>query len=109
MSDKHDEHSAGTEREHTLEADGQTPVRPDGSADGGPVTAPIVIDVGKQRRRLIRQLARGEGPLMTEVHDIIDAVRAELGDGLDGKTLVPLVIICRPKRRRRRSEMFPTP
>jgi len=74
--------------------------RADGAADDGEVTPPIIIDLGKQRRRVIKQLARGEGPLVHEIDAIARDVRAELGADANGKILVPLVIICRHKRKR---------
>lgn len=79
-------------------------VRADVRKDVAQVTAPIVVDLGKQRRRLVKQLARGEGPLMAEVAAVIDEVRKQLDDELNGKVLVPLVMVCRQKRKRK-----PTP
>ncbi len=65
------------------------------------VAAPVVVDVGKRRTKQLRQLARGEGPLIAEVNGVIEQVRTELAGELAGKTLVPLVIIYRKKSRRR--------
>lgn len=78
--------------------------------DRGGVTAPIVVNLGKQRRRVVKQLERGEGPLMTEVAEVIDEVRTQLGDEMKGKILVPLVMVCRQKRKRKRPRSFlPSP
>jgi hypothetical protein len=103
MSDEpaHDPHA----REDLRVADPQELVR---ASAADPIAEPIIIDVGKRPRRLIEQLARGEGPLMEEMQAFLDDVRAELGGELDGKVLVPVVVVCRPKRRRW-LRIFPAP
>ncbi len=68
----------------------------------GDVTAPIVVDLGRRRGRQIKQLKRGEGPLAREVDDVIAQVRAGLAADLDGKTLVPLVVVYKQKKKRAR-------
>ena len=67
-----------------------------------PPASPIVIDLGKVRRKRIEQLERGEGPLVDEVQQAVDKLRAGLGAELDGKVLVPVVLLYRRKPRRRR-------
>jgi hypothetical protein len=74
----------------------------DASTENAPaVTAPIVVRLGAQRRRRIEQLSRAQGPLMTEVAEVVEEVRRQLGDELTGRTLVPLVMVYRQKRSRR--------
>jgi uncharacterized protein DUF6200 len=65
------------------------------------VTAPIVVDLGGRRRKEIKELKRGEGPLVAEVGDVVEQVRAALAE-LDGKTLVPVVLVYKKKRKRTR-------
>jgi Family of unknown function (DUF6200) len=62
--------------------------------------APVVVSLGKQRRKRIRQLKRGRGKLMREVAQVLDQVRGSFGDHAEGKLLVPVVLVYRQKRRR---------
>jgi len=66
--------------------------------------SPIILDVGKRKRRAIKDLERGRGRIMDEVEQTLAEVRQRLGSAAEGKELVPLVMIYRrkPKRRRRR-------
>lgn len=68
-----------------------------------PGRPPIVLDVGKKRRKAIKALKRGRGSVMADVEQIVEDVRAELGAGAapQGKEIVPLVLIYRQTRRRR--------
>jgi hypothetical protein len=63
-------------------------------------TDPVVIDLGKQKKRDINDLKNGCGPLMTEVHAAVDGARGKLADGDKNKPVVPVVVIYRKKRRR---------
>jgi hypothetical protein len=65
------------------------------------VTQPIIVDLGKQRSKRIKQLKRGRGKLWNEVVDVIEEVSAQLGDEVDGKTIVPVVMVYRKKNKRR--------
>ena len=64
-------------------------------------TAPIVVSLGKESRKRIRQLKRGRGKLMTEVSHVLDQVQASFGEHADGKVFVPVVLVYRRKNRRR--------
>ena len=66
------------------------------------VTEPIVIDLGKQKRKRIKSLLKGRGKLWLEVEGVIEEVNELLEDELDGKTIVPLVLVYRRKPKRRR-------
>ena len=67
------------------------------------VTRPMVINRGKQRRKQISQLKRGEGDLWAEVADIVQQVVAQLGAESHDKIVVPVVVIYRKKNKRKRS------
>ncbi len=67
------------------------------------VTEPIIIDLGKQKRKRIKRLMEGRGKLWFEVEDVIDEVGSMLGDELEGKTMVPLVLVYRRKPKQKRS------
>ena len=64
------------------------------------VTAPIIVSLGKKKRKAIKQLKRGKGSVMTEVMDVIDQVQETLGAQAEGKILVPVVLIYQRKVRR---------
>ena len=62
-------------------------------------SAPVVLDLGKQRRKQIKQLCRGEGKLMDEINASIDELRTA---GALSATAQPVVIVVRQKRRKSR-------
>lgn len=74
---------------------------------GPEVVTPVVVDLGKVKRKHVKRLKRGEGKLADEVLDVLDEVVAELGDELEGATLVPVVMVYerKPKQRRRTIEL----
>jgi len=63
---------------------------------------PIVVDLGKVKRKRVKELRKGQGPLVEEVNQVMANVRESLGEDAAGKELVPVVILYRrrPKRRR---------
>ena len=67
------------------------------------VTEPIILNLGKQKRKQIKNLMEGRGKLWFEVQDVIDEVSTMLGDELEGKTIVPLILIYRRKPKRKRA------
>ena len=64
------------------------------------IVAPIIVSLGKKKKKQIKRLKRGKGGTMDEVLDVIDQVQANLGDQAAGKILVPIVVIYRQKQRR---------
>ena len=73
------------------------------------MTQPVVIDLGKQKSRDIKDLKKGEGKLWDEVLDVVEEVKDMLGEEADGKVLVPVVMIYqqKPKRQRLNKALFP--
>ena len=63
---------------------------------------PVVVDLGKQKKRDINDLKNGCGPLMTEVNTAVEGARGKLADGDKNKPVVPVVVIYRKKRKRGR-------
>ena len=63
---------------------------------------PIILNVGKRKRRVIKDLERGRGRLMDQVEQTLLEVRARLGAAAEGKEIVPVVMIYRHKLKRRR-------
>jgi hypothetical protein len=64
--------------------------------------APIIVDLGKKRRKAIKALMRGDGRLLDEVEQVIGEIRAELGKDAEAAEIVPIVLVYRRKTRRRR-------
>ena len=67
------------------------------------ITAPIIVSLGKKKKKAIKRLKRGKGGMMDEVMDVIEQVEANLGEQAAGKIIVPVVVIYRKKQRRFRS------
>lgn len=65
----------------------------------GDVAAPIIINLGKQRRKRIKDLKRSRGVLFDEVLETVAQVNGQLGADAAGKVLVPVVLIYRERRR----------
>lgn len=61
---------------------------------------PIIIDLGKKRRKAIKDLKRGQGKLMDEVYDAVDQIRARLGADAAKKEILPVVLIYKQKSKR---------
>ena len=66
---------------------------------------PIIIDLGKAKRKRIKALKRGRGKLMEEVtcalNEASDDIRSRLGEEAANGPLIPVVLIYRKKRKRR--------
>ena len=67
---------------------------------------PVVLDLGKTKKKLIKALKKGEGELMEEVAAAVEAVRNNLGSEAEGKVLTPVVIIYE-KKITRKTGLFP--
>ena len=65
--------------------------------------APVIIDLGKEKKGRIKDLKRGRGRLMAEVAAVLNEVRAGLPDDGGNKQLVPVVLIYKKKARRRKN------
>lgn len=61
------------------------------------MTQPVIIDLGRQRARSLRDLKNGEGKLWDEVLDVADEVKEMLGVDAEGKVLIPIVMLYQQK------------
>lgn len=61
------------------------------------MTQPVIIDLGRQRARSLRDLKNGEGKLWDEVLDVADEVKEMLGADAEGKVLIPVVMLYQQK------------
>jgi hypothetical protein len=63
------------------------------------VPPPVIIDLGRRKKKAIRKLKKGRGKLIAEVDLAVEQYRAALSDGDGQKQLIPVVIIYKKKRR----------
>jgi hypothetical protein len=63
-------------------------------------TTPILVDMGKVKKKDLKALKRGEGVLMENITDIIQEVRDNLGERAEGKVLVPVIITYEKKKKK---------
>ncbi len=73
------------------------------------MTQPIVIDLGKQKNKNIKDLKNGKGTLWDDMLGVVEEVKDRLGEEAAGKVFVPVVMIykTRPKRRNLNKLLFP--
>lgn len=69
------------------------PTAPATEASNG---SPIVIDLGRRRRKKVKQLREGRGSLMDDVGGVLEELRAA---GAIGASAQPVVIVVREKRK----------
>jgi Family of unknown function (DUF6200) len=74
-----------------------TEVKASGSSNLGASASPIVLDLGKHRRKAVRALRKGGGKLMGEVSAALDELRSS---GAVSTSAQPIIIIVQQKRRR---------
>jgi len=67
------------------------------------ITAPVIVSLGRQKKKALKQLKRGKGRAMDEVMDAVAQVQANLGEQTAGKIILPVVVIYRLKQRRPRT------
>jgi hypothetical protein len=60
---------------------------------------PIVLDLGKKKRKAIKDLKKGRGKLMDEVQAALNQMKATLGADAEGKTILPIVVVYREKKK----------
>jgi hypothetical protein len=56
--------------------------------------APIIVDLGKQSRKKVKRLRRGDGPLMADVSQVLSELQAA---GKISASALPVVIVVREK------------
>jgi len=58
---------------------------------------PIVVDLGKKKKKEIKALKRGEGELAAEVQSAIADIKESLGAESASKELIPVVVVYKKK------------
>lgn len=61
---------------------------------------PIVVDLGKRKRKDLDALDRGFGPAADEVQEAVEGLREALGEEAADLDIVPVVVVYKRKRRR---------
>jgi hypothetical protein len=64
-----------------------------------PTHAPVVVDIGKKRRKQVKQLRRGKGKLVAQVQACIEELRTA---GTIAASVQPVIVVVQEKRRSRR-------
>jgi hypothetical protein len=59
---------------------------------------PVIIDLGKQKRKKIRQLRKGRGPLFAKVSDTQSGLKAK---GVTDENSGPTIVLVKEKKRKR--------
>ena len=69
------------------------------------MTQPVIIDLGGQKSKAIKELKEGQGELWDEVFDVIDEVKEMLGKEAEGKVLIPVIMLYEKKQSRGRLDL----
>jgi hypothetical protein len=59
---------------------------------------PVVVELGRKKRKQIKKLRRGTGPLMDDLQELLEKLRAS-GTLAAGVTPVFMIVKQKPKRR----------
>jgi hypothetical protein len=69
-----------------------------------PDRAPLIVDMGKKRKKQIKQLREGRGKLLTAVNDVLEELRTA---GTISASAQAVVIVVQQKTRKSRSPLWP--
>ncbi len=61
--------------------------------------SPVVVDLGKKKKKAIKRLRRGEGRLVADVARVIDELKSA---GTVGASAQPIIVVVKEKASRRR-------
>jgi hypothetical protein len=59
--------------------------------------APVIVNLGKAKKKRIKQLKKGDGKLMREVAEALLKVEQDMSAQLAGKTVVPIIVVVERK------------
>ena len=65
--------------------------------------APVVIDLGKKKRKRVKRLRRGKGQLMVDIMDSIEELRE---NGEISKDAQPVIVVVQQKKKKRKGLPF---
>ncbi len=77
---------------------------PEETQESGTISqaAPLVIDLGKKKRKTARKIKKGRGPVLDHIDQAVQYTVESLGDHEGDAIIVPVVLIYERKRKRRR-------
>ena len=61
------------------------------------MSTPIIVKLGERKPELLEALEQGEGKLMSEVVEIVAEVQEQLKDKVEGKILLPIILVYQEK------------
>ena len=53
--------------------------------------APVIVDLGKKRKKAVKSLRRGQGKLMEDVHSAVDELKSSGTVAKDAQVLIVVV------------------
>lgn len=59
---------------------------------------PVIVDLGKKKKKAIKRLRRGEGSLMTRVNELLAQLRSA---GTVSSSAQPVIVLVKQRSRRR--------
>ncbi len=65
-------------------------------------SSPVIIDLGKKKRKAIKKLVNGGGPLLGELESVIADLKAA---GTIAEGAQPVVLVVRPKKKKDQTGM----
>jgi hypothetical protein len=73
------------------------------------ITQPVIIDLGKQKSKNIKDLKIGKGKLWRDMLVVVEEVEETLGEEAKDKVIIPVVMVYqkKPKRQRLDRLIFP--
>jgi cellobiose-specific phosphotransferase system component IIA len=74
---------------------------PAAAASGATSADPVVIDLGKVKKKAVKALKQGRGPLIEEIDDVISQVRESLAEAGVGQTILPVIVLYREKPKKK--------
>ena len=74
---------------------------------GADIIEPIIVNLGKKKRKQIKRLKNGKGKLWQDVIDVLDEVGEQIDDDGEGKIIVPVILIYKEKPKRWRRARLP--
>lgn len=63
---------------------------------------PLVIDLGKLKRKTARRLKKGEEALTDRIQGALDETLKKLGPEVEGKEVLPIVMLFEKKPKKRK-------
>jgi len=67
------------------------------------VPPPIVVNLGKKKKKQIKKLKKGRGPLIFKVYENVEVAKNRIGkEELKDKVLVPLIMLYKEKKKKRK-------